>query len=56
MARERVPNDEEARILRENQMNPEEYAVIQSTETYIRLLCYRTRDSIVIEKGDRAWS
>lgn len=55
MPKEMVPNPEEVRIIRENQMNPEEYAVIQSTETYIRLLCYKTRDYILIEKGDRAW-
>lgn len=51
----RIPEPEEEVILRENGLDPNEYAVIQRTETIIRLLCYRTRDYIVIEKGDRAW-
>ncbi len=51
----KIPESEEEIILRENGLDPNEYAVIQSTETSIRLLCYKTRDYIVIEKGDREW-
>lgn len=51
----KIPEPEEEIILRENGLDPNEYAVIQSTETSIRLLCYKTRDYIVIEKGDREW-
>lgn len=51
----RIPEPEEEVILRENGLDPNEYAVIHTTETSIRLLCYKTRDYIVIEKGDRTW-
>lgn len=51
----RIPEPEEERILRENGLDPNEYAVIYRTDTEIRLLCYKTRCYIVIEKGDRAW-
>lgn len=55
MAKEKMPNDEEARIIRENQMDPGEYAVIHRTETEIRLLCYKTGCYIVIERGYKSW-
>lgn len=51
----RVPEPEEERILRENGLDPNEYAVTYSTEDAIYLLCYRTRDTLTIKKGDRAW-
>lgn len=51
----RTPDPEEERILRENGLDPGEYAVIHRTETEIRLLCYRTRDELTIRKGDRKW-
>lgn len=51
----RVPEPEEEHILRENGLDPNEYAVIHREENAIYLLCYRTRDSITIRKGDRPW-
>ena len=55
MASAKVPTDEERRIIRENGLNPEEYAVTFRTDTEIYLLCYKTRDQVVIRKGDRPW-
>ena len=55
MARVRVPDEEEEKIIRENRMDPKEYGITYRTETEIYLLCYKTRDEIVIRKGDRPW-
>ena len=55
MASAKVPTDEERRIIRGNGLNPEEYAVTFRTDTEIYLLCYKTRDQVVIRKGDRPW-
>lgn len=55
MAKERLPDKEEQRIIRENGMDPEAYAVTYRTDTEIYLLCYKTRDHVVIRKGDRPW-
>lgn len=49
------PDERAARILRENQMDPGEYALKSQDDTTIRLYCYKTRDEIVIRKGDRPW-
>lgn len=51
----KVPDGLEARILRENGMDPDSYGVTYSDENVIRLYCYKTRDDITIRKGDRAW-
>lgn len=51
----RVPELDEERILRENGLDPNEYAVTYRTEDAIYLLCYRTRDTLTIRKGDRSW-
>ncbi len=51
----RAPEPEEERILRENGLDPNEYAVTYRTEDAIYLLCYRTRDALTIRKGDRSW-
>lgn len=50
-----VPTEREKQILRENLLDPEEYGVTYSDDTKIRLLCYKTRDTIEINKGDRPW-
>jgi len=55
MGRITVPTEREERILRENHLDPREYGVTYRDEKTIRLICYRTRDSIVIQKGDRKW-
>lgn len=51
----RVPEPEEEHILRENGLDPDEYGMIHRTGTEIYLLCYRTRDTLTIRKGDRKW-
>ena len=56
MSKYTVPNEKEKRIIRENLLDPKRVGVMYSTENKIRLLCYPTRDVIVIEKGDRKWS
>lgn len=56
MSKHRPPDEEEMRIIRENQIEPDgKFAVTHRTETEIYLLCYKTRDEIVIRKGDRKW-
>lgn len=50
-----VPTEREKQILRGNHLDPEEYGVTYSGDTKIRLLCYKTRDTIEINKGDRPW-
>ena len=55
MGKVTTPDAEEERIILENRMNPREYGVTYRTETEIYLLCYKTRDEIVIRKGDRPW-
>lgn len=55
MPNNKVPNKEEQKILKENGLVPEDYAVTYRTDTEIYLLCYKTRDQVVIRKGDRPW-
>lgn len=50
-----VPTEQEARIIRENGMDPERYGVQHRAEDYIVLLCFKTRDTVTIRKGDRKW-
>lgn len=52
----KTPDSRQARILRENQMDPEEYGVILSGETFLVLLCYATRCTIRIDQGDKKWA
>lgn len=51
----RTPTKAERMILERNGMNPDSYAVTRSGEDSIQLLCYKTRDEIVIFRGDRKW-
>lgn len=51
----KVPDERAARILRENGMDPDAYALTYQDDTVIRIYCYKTRDEIVIRKGDRPW-
>ena len=51
-----VPDDRQAKIITENGLNPKEYAVISAEKNCLHLLCYKTRDQVIIRKGDRAWS
>ena len=51
-----VPDDRQAKIITANGMNPKEYAVISAEKNCLHLLCYKTRDQVIIRKGDREWS
>lgn len=51
----RVPDRREQEILRNNQMNPREYVVVNQGEGFIHLRCYKTRDDITIYQGDKKW-
>lgn len=53
--KDQVPSQQEARILRENGLNPDSYSVIHREEDAIYLRCYKTRDVVAIYKGDRPW-
>ena len=55
MARVNVPDEQEKRILRENGLDPEKYGVTYRDDATIHLICYDTRDDVVIRKGDRPW-
>lgn len=46
----KVPDEEERRIIRENGMDPEAYAVTYRTDTEIYLLYYKTRE--VVDKSN----
>lgn len=56
MSKFKVASEKETRVIQQNHMEQKNYAVMYSNERTIRLLCYDTRDIIVIEKGDRKWS
>lgn len=55
MSRYHVADDREQEILRRNGMNPGEYAVMGSGEDWLRVLCYKSRDVILLNQGDRRW-
>lgn len=50
-----TPDEKTARILRENEMDPERFCVTFQDDTRICLRNYKTRDDITIYKGDRKW-
>lgn len=50
-----TPTDQEAKILKENGLDPERFGVTYRDNDTIRLLCYATRDNITINRGDRKW-
>lgn len=50
-----APDKREEQILRENGMNPKNYGVTYRDADTARLLCYATRDTITIDRGDRKW-
>ena len=52
----RVPDDRENEILRRNGIDPEGLAVNYADDNCIRVLRFRTRDEIVIHRGDKKWS
>lgn len=55
MSNYKAADKREQEILQRNGMNPREYAVMSSGDRWIRVLCYKTRDVILIEMGDRKW-
>lgn len=55
MADFRVPDSREAEIIQENGMNPDSVAIILHGESFLLLLNYKTRCTIRIDRGDRAW-
>lgn len=56
MSKYRVPDEQEQRIIRENGMKPEQFSVEFRSKDSIYLLNFKTRDTVAIHKGDRAWS
>lgn len=51
----RVPTKREAEIMERNGLNPDEFAVCRAGDDYLHLLCYRTRDELILYRGDLAW-
>lgn len=51
----RIPSKAESIILEQNGMDPNSYAVTRRGEDSLQLLCYKTRDEIMIFRGDRPW-
>lgn len=51
----RTPNEFEEQIIRENGMDPNNYGICCRDADSIRLLCYATRDTVTIFRGDRKW-
>lgn len=55
MADYRVPDVWEKQLLREMDMDPEKFAVMLRGQDYLILLNYKTRNTVRIDRGDRAW-
>ena len=51
----RVPTKREAEIMERNGLNTDEFAVCRAGEDYLHLLCYRTRDELILHRGDLKW-
>lgn len=51
----KAADEQQARIIRENGMDPEEYSVMASGNAYIQLLSHSTGNVMTIRKGDRSW-
>ena len=56
MGKYRTPTEREVEILRRNGIDPENLAISHADDDCIRALCYKTRDEIVIHRGDKKWS
>ena len=50
-----MPTEREEQIMRENGLDPKDFGVMYRDASCIRLLCYLTRDTVTIDKGDRPW-
>jgi hypothetical protein len=55
MSKYRVPDTREAEILERNGISPDSVAVYYSSDDCLRVLNYKTRDEIVIHRGDKQW-
>lgn len=55
MAKARVPDEQERRILRDNEIDPDRFSVVFRDEDTIVLLNPKTRDTLTVRKGDREW-
>lgn len=51
----RVPTQEELEIIRRNGIDTEGVAVSYRDEDTIHLLRFKTRDTIIIRRGDKQW-
>jgi hypothetical protein len=51
----RIPDAQEAEILRRNGLDPKGVAVIYREEKEIVVLVYKTRDTVSIRQGDKKW-
>lgn len=51
----RVPTEQEKEIIRRNGIDPEGLAVVSADENCLWLLRHKTRDHIVINRGDKQW-
>ena len=51
-----IPDEFVSRIMQENGLDPDKFAVRFQDETRIVLVNYKTRDDITIHQGDKPWS
>lgn len=52
----KVLSSAEERVLQENHIQSEAgFGVLYRDENCIRLLCYDTRDTVIIYRGERSW-
>ena len=51
----RVPTEREAEIMARNMLSADEFAVCRAGDDYLHLLCYRTRDELILNRGDKKW-
>lgn len=56
MVKYRVPTDQEVEIFRQNGIDPEGLSISYADDDCIRALRHKTRDEIVIHRGDKKWS
>lgn len=56
MGKYSTPTEREIEILRRNGIDPENLAISHSDDDCIRALRFKTRDEIVIHRGDKQWS
>lgn len=55
MSKYRVPTPEEEEIIRRNGIDPEGKLIAHRSEDCISLVCHKTRDTILICRGEKKW-